>query len=144
MVTAVVDSGAARPVIPPDILPEIKINETAESRSGHSFRGAHKNGAPIENLGEQTVLGVTAEGQRRRMKWTVANVRKPLISVGKLADAGNEVIFGRWPRVVNTRTGQVTRLKRHGGVYTIDLWIHVGKGSKVSGSNDSLGFARRG
>ena len=78
------------------------------------------------------------------MKWTMANVGKPLISVGKLADAGNEVIFGRWPRVVNTRTGQVTRLKRHGGVYTIDLWIHVGKGSKVSGSNDSLGFARRG
>ena len=120
-ITAVVDSGSVRPVIPPDVLPEIKVQPTEESKSGHSFRGAKKNGTPIRNLGEQVVLGITAEGQRRKMRWTVSDVRKPLISVTKLEEAGNEIVLGKRPRIVHLKTGQATNLKKQSGVYTLDL-----------------------
>ena len=141
-IEAIVDSGAVRPVIPPDMIPEIPIRPTKESKSGHSFRGAGKNGEAIPNLGEQMVVGVTAEGQKKRMKWTVANVRKALISVGKLEDAGYDVILGRNPRLVHIKSGQVTKLKRRGGVYVLDLWIQIGKAGAQGGSNDKSGFAR--
>ena len=141
-VTAVVDSGATRPVIPPEILPEMEIVETEESKAGHSFRGAGKNGAPIPNMGEQNVIGFTMEGQRRAMKWTVAPVRKPLISVGKLVESGNEVVLGKNPRIINQRNGQVTKLRKQGGVYLIDIWIWVGKQGQRGDSNKAPVFAR--
>ena len=124
------------------MLPEIPVEPTEQSRSGHSFRGAHKDGPPIANLGEQTVIGMTAEGQRKKMRWTVANVRKPLISAGKLAESGHEVIIGRNPRIVHLRSGKTTKLRKEGGVYTIDLWIYVGKARTQGGNKEGPGFTR--
>ena len=145
MISAVVDSGAVRPVLPSDVSLEIKVEDTAESRSGHSFSGAGKNGKPIPNLGQVKFVGVTMEGHKRQMTWTVASVRKPLISVSKLEDAGNDVTFGKDPRIVNAKTGQVTKMRRQGGVYVVDLWVKVGNsGGYQEGtkSNDSPGFTR--
>ena len=129
-------------MIPPDLLPEIPIQATEESRNGHSFRGAQKGGPSIANLGEQTVIGMTAEGHRKKMTWTVANVRKPLISVGKLEEAGHEVIISKQPRLIHLKTGKVTKLRKEGGVYTLDLWIWTGKAGTQGGNHAEPGFTR--
>ena len=141
-IKAIVDTGASRPVIPPDLLPEIPIQATEESRNGHSFRGAQKGGPSIAKLGEQTVIGMTAEGHRKKMTWAVANVRKPLISVGKLEEAGHEVIISKQPRLIHLKTGKVTKLRKEGGVYTLDLWIWTGKAGTQGGNHAEPGFTR--
>ena len=81
---------------------------------------------------------MTEEGHKRTMKWVVCPVRRPLISVTKVVEAGNEVFMNRKnPRIVNTKTGQVTKLKKQGGVYVLDIWIENGD---VPADNE--GFAR--
>ena len=124
-VTAVIDSGSVKPVIPPSVLPEVPILVTEESRAGQTFNGAPKKGEAIKNLGEHVVEGITNEGRRKKMRWTVCDVRRPLISVAALEDAGNEVILGRRPRIVQLASGEVTRLRRTGGVYTMQSWVHI-------------------
>ena len=87
-------------------------------------------------------MGMTAEGQKKRIRWTVANVRKPPISAGKLAESGHEVIIGRSPRIVHPRSSKVTKLRKEGDVYTLDLWIHLGKARTQGGNKDGQGFTR--
>ena len=81
------------------------------------------------------------EGHKRSMTWTVAPVRKALIGVGKLVESGNDVIFGKFPRIINIKTGQTTKMRRVNGIYHVDLWINVGKQGAQEGKNASPVFA---
>ena len=54
----------------------------------------------------------------------VAEVKRPLTSVGRICDRGNRVIFGRGGGVVqNLRTGNITKFRRDGGIYVLDMWV---------------------
>ena len=100
------------------------IMETPESIAGEAFRAA--GGAEIPNLGMKALTAMTEEGHKRGMKWTVCDVRRPLISVAKVVEAGNDVFLeSKNPRIVNLKTKQVTKLKKKGGVYVLDLWVHA-------------------
>ena len=83
------------------------------------------------------------EGHKRRMRWTVANVRRPLIAATSIAEAGNEIILGKNPRIVNCKTGQITKLRKEGGVYVVDIWIHVGNAEDQGGGSKGPGFYGR-
>ena len=139
-ITAVVDSGAARSVMPKEMLTHLAVRETSESRGGECFKAA--GGAEIPNLGVKKVTAVTQEGHKRVMEWVVCPVRRPLISVAKVVEAGNDVYLGsRSPRIVNTKTGQCTYLRKQGGVYVLDLWVHVDKEGKAGGKMKNDVFA---
>ena len=57
------------------------------------------------------------------MTYQIADVKRPLCSVAKLCDRGNRVIFDyKGGAVQNLRTGNVTRFRRDGGIYVLDLW----------------------
>ena len=51
------------------------------------------NGHKIANLGEKKVRGTTDEGLSLGITWQVADVKKPLASIGRLCDAGNVAVF---------------------------------------------------
>ena len=68
-------------------------------------------------------------------------MRSETTSVAALEDAGNEVILGKRPRIVNLANGEVTKLKRTGGVYTMQFWVHVPDSGAKKGS-DASGFTR--
>ena len=51
------------------------------------------NGEIVENEGEKHVRVKTKEGHRCMIKMQVTQVRKPLMSVGKVCDEGHRVIF---------------------------------------------------
>ena len=64
----------------------------------------------------------------------VAPVCKPLMSAAKMAEGGNEVILnGKNPHVKHTKSGKVTKLKRQGMAYTLDLWTWVPAPPSTSG-----------
>ena len=55
----------------------------------------------------------TDEGQSRRIVWEVCAVKRPLLSVAKITNAGNQVYLGEDKAFVkNNKTGQVTNLPR--------------------------------
>ena len=60
---------------------------------GQLYGGATGHKVPI--MGEQQILGVLPGGTERAMTWQVAEVTRPLLSVGKMCDAGHQVLFGR-------------------------------------------------
>ena len=84
------------------------------------------NGSAVENpeCKEMEIAFSTDEGQHGRMAVQDCNVEIPIISGGKLADAGNYSEFhDTWGRIVNKATKQETYFKRMHGVYFI--WLHV-------------------
>ena len=75
---------------------------------------------------------------------------RALFSVGRLNDAGCDVILNKLrPRIV-TKSGQVLKLKKKGGVYILTMWVKVPqkdkkeeRGGENSGDKDKSGFARQ-
>ena len=70
------------------------------------------------------------------MTWQIAEVKKPLASIGRMCDAGNVAIFTKEggyvvPQKIMNRTmavldkleNQSLRVEREGGVYNFKLWI---------------------
>jgi hypothetical protein len=120
-VSAIIDSGAVEHVLPPNCLPRVRMIESPGSRAGKRYLSA--TGEAIPNMGQKTLYGKTREGQPRNITFQVAPVRKPLISVARMGDAGNDVHLTDKPHIRNRLTGQVTALRREGKTFILDLWI---------------------
>ena len=121
MVRAVVDSGAEDTVAPSHVLPG-EVQPSPMSRAGLTYRSA--SGDPIRNLGQMSVR--FRDGQQRKcgMHFQLAEVDRPLISVARLVDAGNRVVFGPTGGfIVHVATGRKVQLVRDGNVYTLDMHL---------------------
>ena len=54
----------------------------------------------------------------------VADVTRPLLSVARLCELGNRVLFGKNGGVIkNMRTGNETKFTRRDGIYTFVMWV---------------------
>ena len=121
VVTAVVDSGAEETVAPPGLLPG-KVEVSAMQRAGGRYRAA--NGARIPNLGQQMTTFHTPDGHTCSLRFQIAGVERPLISVSQLAKTGHKVEFGaEGAAIVHLRTGKRIRLQRAGGVYLLRMRV---------------------
>ncbi len=123
-VTVVVDSGAGENVMPRAMFPSIPVQSTARSRAGRGFRGL--GGEGIANYGQQVMTVKTQEGQVRRTTWQVADVKRPLMSAARMAQAGNELfLMKKGAYIWHEKTKETTRLRRRGNVYCLDLRVKV-------------------
>ena len=86
-----VDSGASETVISEDMLPNIPIKQVDASRRG--VQNEVDNGVRIPNLGEKKVQGSSEDGTVRSITTQVCEVNKGLLSVRKVVEAGNRVVF---------------------------------------------------
>ena len=120
-ISAIVDSGAVEHVLPPTYLPRVKMVESPGSKTGKRYLSA--TGEAIMNLGQKSLFSKTREGQARNITFQVAPVRKPLLSVAKMCEAGNDIILTNTPHIKNRATGQITALRREGKTYVLDLWV---------------------
>ena len=58
------------------------------------------------------------------MTMQVANVKKVLVSVGKVTDANNRVVFDNdGSYIENKSTKERTPLRKENGVYTMEIWV---------------------
>ena len=106
------DSGAVDHVAPRSTAAHIPIRETAASRQGVHYVAA--NGSKISNLGAKRVQGFTKEHTPLEMTWQIAEVKRPLASIGKICDAGNTAIFTNKGGVHNL-VGKSKRIDRKTG-----------------------------
>ena len=78
----------------------------------------------LNMLNEQHLNMFTPQGKGAPLTFQIADVRRPRCAVAKLCDRGNRVVFDhRGGAVQNLRTGNITRFRREGGIYILDLWL---------------------
>ena len=121
-----VDSGASETVIGECMLAGVETQEGPASKRGVQYEVA--NGIRIPNLGEKHFRGYTDEGMPRTLKAQVCEVNKALLSVSKLVQMGNRVVFDSQGSYIEDQTTKEKMwLREQGGMYMLKMWVK-GKG----------------
>jgi len=120
-IEVMVDSGASESVAPKGRF-DAEVTDGQAKKDGVKYTAA--NGEEIPNLGEQMVKAKTYAGQLVEVKFQVADVNKPLLSVAQLASRGNNVEFNHaGGRIIHKATGRVIPFQRKHGVYVLRLYV---------------------
>ena len=91
-VECVLDCGAADSVCPRSMCPWFAVEDSESSKAGVYYTAA--NGGKLFNLGQTHVPIAMEDGVRTMATFQVADVSRPLMSVGRVCAMGNRVIFG--------------------------------------------------
>ena len=117
-----VDSGATETVVGEGMLKNIEVVEGEAYKKGVQYEVA--SGELIPNLGEKRFVAVGERGETRRMKAQVCDVNKALLSVKRMMQAGNRVVFDpEGSYVEDTYTGERMNLREDGGMFMLKLWV---------------------
>ena len=133
------DSGAVDHVAPRSLAKDTPVSETKASRMGVHYVAA--NGSEIRNEGEKKVKAFTSKGLPLNMTWQIAEVKKPLASIGRICDAGNVAVFTDKGGYIIGKSGakQIIEaanncgegklaMQRENGVYNFKIKIPVKRG----------------
>jgi hypothetical protein len=113
------DSGAGEHVASPEDIAGFEIRESAGSKAGRAFIAA--NGDRIDNLGEVPVKLKEKDGITFGSVFQVADVTRPLYSVGRICDNGCTVSFNSSKAVVMKDGKRMATFNRKGGLYLADF-----------------------
>ena len=117
-----VDSGAGDSVLPVGLFPEVKAVQNKQSKAGKCFYNA--SGGQVKNHGEKVIQFYTPAGHKRFVKWQVADVIKPLLSLGRLEDAGCEIIVNKNRRyILDPISKERIPMVKTNGTYKTYLWV---------------------
>ena len=100
-----VDSGASENVMGPSVAPSIPVSASLGSRAGVEYLAA--NGTTMRNQGEKVVPVVTQDGFQCDLKMQITDVKRPLMSVARICDAGHKVTFDSKGGVIESINGSV-------------------------------------
>ena len=104
------------------MLPGIETKPGEGTRRGVQYELA--SGDRIPNLGEKNFTAFGDEGQARNIKAQVCDVNKPLMSVSKMVQANNTIVFSkRGSYIEDDFTKERLPLREHGGMYMLKLWV---------------------
>ena len=121
-IEVVLDSGAADSVCPKDTCPQFAMEDSEASKAGVYYTGA--NGGKLFNLGQTHVPVALDNGARTLATFQVADVSRPLMSVSKVCEMGNRVVFGaNGGYILNLETGAATQFVKKDGIYVFNMWI---------------------
>ena len=117
-----VDSGATETVVKRGDLEFIETKEGAPYKRGVKYGMA--DGSELDNEGEKDFEGVTEEGILKKIKAQVCNVNQPLLSVRKVVEAGNRVVFERGGSYIHSEIdGRKIWLTDKQGMYVLKMWV---------------------
>ena len=120
-----VDSGATETVVGEEMLHSIRTTEGEAFKRGVEYEVA--NGVTIPNLGEKCFVAVAEEGQRRKMRAQVCAVNKALLSVSRMVQAGNRVVFEHnGSYVEDLHSGEKMYMYEKGGMYGLKMLVEKG------------------
>ena len=115
-----IDSGAAETVTGENEFPEFPTIKPSGPERETTY--VLPDGSLVGNKGEKHVEVTTNEGAKCTVRMQVTNVRKSLMSVSKICDAGHTVIFHKdGGYIEHEATGQLTKFERSGGVYSLSV-----------------------
>ena len=116
----VVDSGASVTVINSEMAQAV----TATEPKPH-VKYEVADGSLIENMGQKTFNAVTDCGVLHKMTAQVTDVKKALLSVGKLVKSGNRMVFDEGNCFIENKvTKQRIPMEENNGSYALEVWIH--------------------
>ena len=114
-----VDSGASVTVINEDM---VRAVNASDARPNVKYEVA--DGSLIENMGQTTFMVVTDTGVTNQMTAQVTEVKKALLSVAKIVQAGNRVVFDSNNNYIeNTTSGKRIPIEQKNGSYVMKVWI---------------------
>ena len=117
-----VDSGAAENVLPPDLLPDYAVEEGEARKNGVRYMTA--DGNEIPNLGELNMPFRIFEGHKCGIKFQLADVKRPQLSVTNLIAKGNRVSFHEQGGTITSQDGKQTiKFKQMNGVYVFEVYV---------------------
>ena len=117
-----VDSGATETVVGEDMIRGVETKPGEATRRGVQYEVA--SGDLIPNLGEKNFTAYGEQGQARAIKAQVCEVNKALLSVSRMVQAGNTVVFSRSGSYVeDEQTNERIPLREQGGMYMLKLWV---------------------
>ena len=117
-----VDSGASETVLGEDMLRSVETTEGSACRRGVQYEVA--NGDLVPNLGEKKFCCVGEDGKSRGITAQVCDVNKALLSVRRMVQAGNRVVFdSSGGYIEHTDTGDRIHMREQGGMYMLKLWV---------------------
>ena len=117
-----VDSGASENVIAEGMAAGVKTVSSVGSRNGVQYVTA--NGTNMPNRGEQHIQVLTGEGHHCLLNMQVTDVKKPLMSVARVCDAGHEVTFrANGGEIKHVESGQITKFDRIDNVYRLRVGV---------------------
>ena len=124
-VQVAIDAGAAASVMPEWLLRGHTALPSEGSKKGVQYLAA--DGGRIPNLGEVHLGFLTKEQHRCRITFQVANVKRPLLAVGTLTKAGNDLHFtASGGQIVNRRTKRIINFTKVDGIYVLELLMGPG------------------
>ena len=119
------DSGASETVAPEDILTSMDLAEGDAQKEGVRYEVA--DGTLIRNLGDRSYVAMSEEGSLRNMKVQVCDVNQPLLSVRRVTQAGNRVVFEEHGGSIEyINTGERMWMKLTDGMFLLKLWVKTG------------------
>ena len=136
---AALDSGAGEHVAGPEDVSGLLMRESAGSKAGRAFIAA--NGSKIPNLGEVPMRLRNNNGPIFQSVFQIADVTRPLYSVGRICDAGCEVTFTATKASVLKDGKLMAVFERQSGLYLADLEVLA---DKLDDGKPASGFPRQG
>ncbi len=116
------DSGAAESVAPTNFAKGFKLMESKGSKAGQKYTTA--DGTEVPNMGEKTMEVWTKKGNSGQLTFQISKVTKPLGSVKRMCEVGNQVVFDdSGSYVINKATGKKTWLEEKNGIYVMKVRI---------------------
>ena len=117
-----IDSGASDTVCPKSFSPGHEIKETKASRDGKYYVAA--NDTKIQIYGQKKIEGVSDDWTEFKLNAVVADVKRPLMSVKNMCEAGHRVIFGpKDSYVENIQSGKRTKIEHTNKGYRMKVWL---------------------
>ena len=111
------DSACADHILNKTDIPGYDVRESEGSKAGKGWMAA--DGMRIQNEGEAE-LNLVAKGRKVRSTFQVGRVSRPLMSIARICDAGNTVLFNKTHAIVrDSNNREVCRFDRKGQLYLI-------------------------
>eukprot|EP00973_Karenia_brevis_P020503 2816221-Karenia_brevis.AAC.1 len=121
-------------------MPEGMCENYPTKKSAHQQAGVYyvtASGEEIENMGEKKLDMTLGDGKVMTHTFQVTNVNKPLGSVSRLCQAGQQVVFnppghpdGSYIR--NLQTGARSQLTLFNGTYKLKAWVNPNQQCRIS------------
>jgi hypothetical protein len=119
-----IDSGACESVTPSSAFKDFPIEESQGHIDGTNYVSA--SGTDIPNEGQQIIPAVTEDKMACQFTFQVAAVTRPILSVSRICERGNEVEFSRDGKggvIRHVKTQKEIPFIKKNGIYVLKLWI---------------------
>ena len=103
-----VDSGASETVIGSDMAQSAVLQEGNAVKRNKVYEMA--DGVTIPNLGEKEFVGVSNERIQKELRAQVCDINKGLLSVSRVVDAGNRVVFSPKGSYIEDEQGRIMHI----------------------------------